>query len=444
MSRFRSVREPRKSPSRKITSVVRLLIALVCLTVFITGSPALAGIHSGGSLIVHTNEDLMFSHLTLPCLEEYHPGGPWMPAECEQMTTQATVYDRPIVIWFLTAFHESVTPAVTGIVCGLHHDLPGPEWIETYGACGPAASHGTPDFPGSGSGFVVVYDMANPIRDNLFPFYFFAIWGDEPGDSFGLGIHPDYGTAWVFDDSAPFEIDLIHRFGAVRWDAQGFNECPVPPAGGPPGACCIADECYYVPEDDCFPIGAEFLGEGVPCDPNPCLPSACCMYDGSCEVLNATDCFIQGGVHVGGPCDPNPCGDGACCMAGGICETLNVFDCYQFSGFYVGGPCDPNPCEALAVPEGVPGDSMNALMVSPNPFSHVVRFAYRGARSGNCRISVFDLSGRLVHSIDLNSPSDEVFWDGTDRSGDRLAPGAYFIRLDSPEGYQTKQLFLIR
>jgi len=49
------------------------------------------------------------------------------------------------------------------------------------------------------------------------------------------------------------------------------------------------------------------------CDPNPCpqpvYEGACCFEDGSCMILTADDCLLQGGAYQGDDtlCDPNPC-----------------------------------------------------------------------------------------------------------------------------------------
>jgi hypothetical protein len=36
-------------------------------------------------------------------------------------------------------------------------------------------------------------------------------------------------------------------------------------------------------------------------------PGACCLPDGSCEVVTPGQCLLDGGTFVGGSCTPNPC-----------------------------------------------------------------------------------------------------------------------------------------
>ena len=38
------------------------------------------------------------------------------------------------------------------------------------------------------------------------------------------------------------------------------------------GACCITGGCVQTTSSGCLLIGGEYLGDGIPCDPNPCVP----------------------------------------------------------------------------------------------------------------------------------------------------------------------------
>ncbi|MEW6250493.1 MAG: hypothetical protein AB1716_07585 [Planctomycetota bacterium] len=67
-------------------------------------------------------------------------------------------------------------------------------------------------------------------------------------------------------------------------------------------------------------LAAEPLGAG-----------ACCLPDGTCQVLTSAQCQAVGGVHRGEgvPCDPNPCGTplGACCISDDTCLRLTQAEC---------------------------------------------------------------------------------------------------------------------
>ncbi len=86
------------------------------------------------------------------------------------------------------------------------------------------------------------------------------------------------------------------------------NPCPLPL-----GACCLEDEtCLYVTEAECDE--GDWLGIGTVCVPNPCLsnpPGACCVLEtGECILLTQEECESLAGTYYVGdhvPCDPNPC-----------------------------------------------------------------------------------------------------------------------------------------
>ncbi|MGD8454421.1 MAG: dockerin type I repeat-containing protein [Phycisphaerae bacterium] len=41
------------------------------------------------------------------------------------------------------------------------------------------------------------------------------------------------------------------------------------------GACCIDDDCQMLTAPACVAAGGEYLGDDIPCDPNPCTEAAC-------------------------------------------------------------------------------------------------------------------------------------------------------------------------
>ena len=44
-----------------------------------------------------------------------------------------------------------------------------------------------------------------------------------------------------------------------------------PPCGEVRGACCLDEVCEYLKPSECEDQGGEYQGDGIPCDPNPCL-----------------------------------------------------------------------------------------------------------------------------------------------------------------------------
>jgi hypothetical protein len=131
------------------------------------------------------------------------------------------------------------------------------------------------------------------------------------------------------------------------------------------GACCMADgSCQILAPDACTTAAGTYQGDDTLCDPNPCPqpppppPSqgACCAADGSCSVETAAACTTASGTYQGDAtvCDPNPCpqppppppAEGACCAANGNCSVLTAAACATATGTYQGDAtvCDPNPC----------------------------------------------------------------------------------------------------
>jgi len=77
---------------------------------------------------------------------------------------------------------------------------------------------------------------------------------------------------------------------------------------------------------------------------------ACCAANGTCYIVTAFDCGLQGGTYQGNgsACVPNPCPQptGACCTAGAVCTVVTQAQCDALGGLYQGNftTCTPNPC----------------------------------------------------------------------------------------------------
>lgn len=75
------------------------------------------------------------------------------------------------------------------------------------------------------------------------------------------------------------------------------------------------------------------------------------------------------------------------------------------------------------------------LGARPNPFAHnsVVAFVVP-SHEGKVRITVYDVSGRLVKTLvdeSVGKGRHEVTWDGTDDSGQQVGAGVYLCRLEA-------------
>lgn len=93
-----------------------------------------------------------------------------------------------------------------------------------------------------------------------------------------------------------------------------------------------------------------------------------------------------------------------------------------------------------------------ALNVLPNPFSKLthIRYSILDTRCSiqNSALAIYDVSGRLVKSFNLESSiqnqESAVFWDGTDQAERYLPSGVYFIRLDTGVETAVEKVLLVR
>ncbi len=125
---------------------------------------------------------------------------------------------------------------------------------------------------------------------------------------------------------------------------------------------------------------------------------------------------------------------------------------------------DPNNsiCEAAiddVIIEGYPGEvtavhgptqitGMTRLeTVSPNPFNPTTQIIYELATQTDVKLDIFDVNGRLVETLVSGRQSPgryKMLWDGTDRSGHKLASGLYFLRLRADGHTYRQRLTLLK
>jgi hypothetical protein len=83
----------------------------------------------------------------------------------------------------------------------------------------------------------------------------------------------------------------------------------------------------------------------------------------------------------------------------------------------------------------------------PNPFSGRTRIAWQAPAEGHQQLEVFDAGGRRVRTLldeRHSAGPGEVFWDGHDQNGRRVASGVYFYRLVTDAGSVTRRMVLLR
>jgi hypothetical protein len=91
--------------------------------------------------------------------------------------------------------------------------------------------------------------------------------------------------------------------------------------------------------------------------------------------------------------------------------------------------------DAEQVETGIEGSSVLALKAaSPNPFAETTSIAYSVPTGGGLvDIVVYDVNGREVRTLvheNKGGGTGSIVWDGLDNSGERVASGVYFAKLD--------------
>ncbi len=94
----------------------------------------------------------------------------------------------------------------------------------------------------------------------------------------------------------------------------------------------------------------------------------------------------------------------------------------------------------------LPRPGMRLLHPSPNPFADRTVLRLVGPVGDGARLVVFDVLGRRVTTLNSQTTGEgSVFtWDGRDRSGRRLSPGVYTLRLQGTARRTALRVTLIR
>jgi len=82
------------------------------------------------------------------------------------------------------------------------------------------------------------------------------------------------------------------------------------------------------------------------------------------------------------------------------------------------------------------------LALYPNPFNSSTRLNYDLPQTGSVKLAVYDLTGRLVRTLEdraIPQGRHTLIFDG---SG--LPSGMYFVRLQSHSFSQTRKLLLLK
>ncbi|HEX5130965.1 MAG TPA: FlgD immunoglobulin-like domain containing protein [Candidatus Krumholzibacteria bacterium] len=123
-----------------------------------------------------------------------------------------------------------------------------------------------------------------------------------------------------------------------------------------------------------------------------------------------------------------------------LAGKTNVYDLAVTSQF---GDEVESPAIAVAVPRPVTALEQNV----PNPFNPATTIAYTLAERGAVVVAIYDVSGAVVARLDDGErpPGRHTLaWDGLDASGQRVASGVYFYRLEGAAQTEARKMLLVR
>ncbi len=83
----------------------------------------------------------------------------------------------------------------------------------------------------------------------------------------------------------------------------------------------------------------------------------------------------------------------------------------------------------------------------PNPFNPQTTIAFDLPEAQDVRLMVYDIKGRLIKELvskQMEAGSHTVLWNGTDRSGHRMASGVYFYQINAGPLHETKRMMLVK
>jgi len=346
------------------------ILALIC-------SPAMAGRNANGAMVLHTNDAVRYSPswdycannpLPTTC-EQLVTQTNAVPEELEAVIWVVGAFDihtspgvnayqfglyHNLPTGYFTAWSPCDPTALevkdatwpdesgtgTAVAYGspvYPHFLFKMYWFAVVGQAGTVFSTGV--YPHGTDGAAFADDSSPPIVDRCNRFGTVR-WG-APGanecpfiPTQGACCYPDGRCQFV----EPTQCSGVFLGIGVPCDP---NPCPLP------GACCFGTECVMVLESACVGQGGTWVGGD--CTPVTCAPLGACCVGEVCSQTHQADCQ---GTYVGDgvPCDPNPCiiPTGACCI-GSDCTVTTQAGC---DGTYMGDgiPCDPNPCATPTKP----------------------------------------------------------------------------------------------
>ena len=88
----------------------------------------------------------------------------------------------------------------------------------------------------------------------------------------------------------------------------------------------------------------------------------------------------------------------------------------------------------------------------PNPFNPETWIPYRLAEDADVSLTIYDVNGELVRTIDVGhqsaavyeSRAKAIYWDGRNRFGEQVASGIYFYSLSAGDFSATRKMVILK
>ncbi len=87
--------------------------------------------------------------------------------------------------------------------------------------------------------------------------------------------------------------------------------------------------------------------------------------------------------------------------------------------------------------------SQKSIRAYPNPFREKVQIDLRSLNSSDVKIEIYSVGGNLIKKLTPGKTS-QMFWDGKDKSGTAVSPGAYLIRVIDGKNILSRKVDYIK
>jgi serine protease len=106
-----------------------------------------------------------------------------------------------------------------------------------------------------------------------------------------------------------------------------------------------------------------------------------------------------------------------------------------------------HPVGANSLAASIQPGNLAARIGSANPARGSAHLSFVTSRPGSVRVSVFDVRGALVRTVQdgvLDSGSHAALWDGRTAAGAPAPSGVYWMRVDAPDGFAVRKVAFLR